>query len=109
MKINNFIYHKNLYIFFIFLSLIIFFFSTEKLDAKAFNINNIEISKPFEINFNKNFKKEDVFDKAFKLAFNELILTLLTSIDKKKIQNINLFKILAISILVPTPSVLATI
>ena len=39
MKIKYFNYCFSLYIFFIFLSLIIFFFSTEKLEAKVFNIN----------------------------------------------------------------------
>ena len=43
MKINNKIIHsKILYIFFTFLSLILFFFSTVNLSAKAFNIDNIE-------------------------------------------------------------------
>ena len=37
-------YFKNLYIFFAILALIIFFFSTTKVNAKAFQINNIEIS-----------------------------------------------------------------
>ena len=66
MEINNKIIHsKVLYIFFIFLSLTLFFFSTVKLNAKAFNINNIEISKPFEIKFDKN----EVLDDGFKRAF----------------------------------------
>ena len=70
MKINNKnIHSKFLYIFFIFLSLILFFFSTANLSAKAFNINNIEISKPFEINFDKN----EVINDGFKRAFFDLI------------------------------------
>ncbi len=89
MKINNFIYHKNLYIFFIFLSLIIFFFSTEKLEAKAFNINNIEISKPFEINFNKN----KVIDEGFRKAFFELMSLITKTSDQKKIKKIKLNEI----------------
>ena len=46
--INRFIkkHSKNLYIFFLFLSLILFFFSTDKVYAKSFNIENIEVSKP---------------------------------------------------------------
>ena len=53
--INRFIkkHSKNLYIFFLFLSLVLFFFSTDKVYAKSFNIKNIEVSKPFEINFDK--------------------------------------------------------
>ena len=70
---------ENLYIFFVFLSLIIFFFSTTKLEAKAFNIENIEVSRPFEINFDKNKVLDDGFDKAF----SELILLILNSNDQK--------------------------
>ena len=47
-------YIKRLYIFFSTLALIIFFFSTEVVKAKSFEINDIEISQPFEINFDKN-------------------------------------------------------
>ena len=55
MKCNNIMIHsKILYIFFVILSLNIFFFSTTKVLAKSFEINDIEISKPFENNFNKN-------------------------------------------------------
>ena len=57
---------KILYIFFIFLSLIIFFFSTARANTNAFSIMNIEISKPFEINFNKNYVIDEGFRKAFK-------------------------------------------
>ena len=45
---------KRLYIFFSILALTIFFFSTEAVKAKSFEINDIEISQPFEINFDKN-------------------------------------------------------
>tara|TARA_Y100000741_G_scaffold200209_1_gene152294 strand:- start:958 stop:2034 length:1077 start_codon:yes stop_codon:yes gene_type:complete len=89
MKINNFIYKKNLYIFFIFLSLIIFFFSTEKLEAKVFNINNIEISKPFEINFNKN----KVIDEGFRKAFFELTSLTTKTSDQIKIKKVRLNEI----------------
>ena len=52
MKINKIKNnYKTIYIFFIFLSLIIFFFSTSKADSKAFKIDNVEISKPFEMKF----------------------------------------------------------
>ena len=51
----------------------------KKTNASNYNIENIIISE----NFSKNFKKEDVFDQAFKAAFDQLILTLLNSSDKK--------------------------
>ena len=90
MKINNKnIHSKFLYIFFIFLSLILFFFSTVNLNAKAFNISNIEISRPFEIKFDKN----EVINDGFNKAFLELISSIVNSTDKIKVDNIELNKI----------------
>ena len=90
MLIKKKIYHLYfLYIFFIFLSLIIFFFSTSKAQSKAFDIDNIEISRPFEINFNKN----KVLDEGFKKAFTELISLIVSSKDQKKINQTKLNEI----------------
>ena len=80
---------KNLYIFFLFLSLVLFFFSTDKVYAKSFNIKNIEVSKPFEINFDKN----KVIDEGFIKAFSELISLITVSSDHKIIKNIKLKQI----------------
>ena len=82
-------YIKRLYIFFSTLALIIFFFSTEAVKAKSFEINDIEISQPFEINFDKN----KVIDLGFKKAFFELVYSLIKSQDFKKIENIRLNEI----------------
>ena len=82
-------YIKRLYIFFSTLALIIFFFSTEAAKAKSFEINDIEISQPFEINFDKN----KVIDLGFKKAFFQLIYSLIKSSDFKKIEKINLNEI----------------
>ncbi len=87
--IFNFTHLKNLYIFFTFLSLINFFFSTAKVEASAFNIQNIEISKPFEINFDKN----EIIDEGFKKGFDELISLITTSSDRKKLDKIKLNQI----------------
>ena len=90
MKINNKILHsKILYIFFTILSLILFFFSTVNLNAKAFNINNIEISKPFEIKFDKN----EVINDGFKRAFFELISSIVKSSDQIKVDDVKLNEI----------------
>ncbi len=89
MKFNIYYYLKNLYIFFIFLSLSIFFFSTTNVNARAFNIDNIEISRPFEINFDKN----EIINEGFKKAFNELILLVVQTIDQEKTKNIRLNEI----------------
>ena len=74
---------KILYNFFIFLALINIFFSTGKSQAKTFSINDIEISTPFEINFNKN----KIIDDGFLEAFNELILSIVQSKDHIKLKN----------------------
>ena len=90
MKINNKIIHsKILYIFFTFLSLILFFFSTVNLNAKTFNIDNIEISKPFEIKFDKN----EVINDGFKRAFFELVSLIVKSSDQIKVDNVKLNEI----------------
>ncbi len=75
-----------LYIFFVVLSLNIFFFSTDKNFAKSFEIENIDISRPFEINFDKN----QVINEGFYQAFFELIALIVSSNDRKKIDNIKL-------------------
>ena len=62
-------YLKFLYIFFLSLSLILFFFSTAKVEANSFTINDIEISVPFQMNFDKN----RVIDEGFSKSFSELI------------------------------------
>ncbi len=82
-------YLNRLYIFFPILSLIIFFFSTIEVKAKSFEINNIEISKPFEISFDKN----KVIDIGFKKAFLELIYILSKSSDHEKLESIKLNEI----------------
>ncbi len=80
MKFNfNF---KKLYIYFLFLALLNIFFSTDFVRAKTFSINDIEISTPFEINFNKN----NIIDEGFILAFDELILSIVQTKDQKKLQ-----------------------
>ena len=90
MKFNNIIIiKKNLYIFFLLGSLIIFFFSTTKSNAKAFEVDNIEISKPFEMDFDKNH----IIDLGFKKGFSELISLIVNSEDQKKINLVKLNEI----------------
>ena len=90
MKLNKIKNHyRTIFIFFIFLILLIFFFSTGKVRAKAFEITDVEVSKPFEMGFNKN----DVIDEGFKKAFYKLILLIVNSSNQKKIDNIKLNEI----------------
>ncbi len=86
---NKIIYSKSLYIFFVFLSLIIFFFSTAKGEGKAFEIDNIKITMPFEMNFNKN----KVIDDGFKKAFSQLMTLIVNSSEIKKVDRIKLNEI----------------
>lgn len=85
-QLNNL---KLLYNFFLFLALINIFFSTGKSHAKTFSINDIEISTPFEINFNKN----EIIDKGFAEAFDELILSIVQSKDQIKLKNTSINQI----------------
>ncbi len=88
-KIKN--YYKSISVFFIFFSLIIFFFSTSYANSKAYKIENIEVSKPFEMKFDKN----KVIDEGFYKAFKELMLLIVQSSDQIKISNIKLSQIKA--------------
>ncbi|MDA8778236.1 hypothetical protein N9M87_00360 [Candidatus Pelagibacter bacterium] len=73
--------YKRLYIHFCLLALLNIFFSTENIQAKTFSINDIEISTPFEINFDKN----KIIDEGFALAFNRLVLSILQTQDQNKL------------------------
>ena len=81
--INKFFRLLRLYIFFTSIVLFIIIFSTSILYANAFKISDIEISSPFELDFNKN----RVIDKGFKASFNNLISMITTSGDGDRIRN----------------------
>lgn len=82
-------YQKHLYIFFLVLALSLSFFSTIKVNAKAFFIDEIEIQEKLENNFNK----EKLINKGFKKAFEELMSKLLQSKDLIKVKNVKLNQI----------------
>ena len=75
-------------IYILFLFLIIFFtkFSTSAVNANTYKIADLEISKPYDNNFNK----EAVIDEAFEKAFEQIILkiTTLESNDIIKLKNL---------------------
>ena len=60
------------------------FFSTENIYAKTFTVNDIEISTPFEINFDKN----KIIDEGFMKAFDHLILSIVQTNNQKKLKKI---------------------
>ena len=86
---NKFYKLLNVYIYFILFSLLIVFFSTTYSNANAFRVSKIEISSPFELNFEKN----NVIDKGFQTSFSDLISMITTSGDRKKIKNVSIKEI----------------
>ena len=78
-----------LYIFFLFLAVLNIFFSTGISKAKNFLVNDVELSTPFKINFNKN----KIIDEGFIQAFNQLILSTTQSKDHFKLKKIPLNQI----------------
>ena len=83
IKLFNF---KRLYIHFCLLALLNIFFSTENIQAKTFSINDIEISTPFEIDFDKN----KIIDEGFVQAFDRLMLSILQTQDQTKFSTTSL-------------------
>ncbi len=80
---------NKLYIIFFSFVLFINIIFINETKANTFKITDLEISEPFDLNFNK----EQVIDKGFKKAFLELIAMLTTSKDKQKIKNTSLITI----------------
>ena len=84
--INKFLKLQKLYIFFISFVLFIIIFFTTFLHANTFKISDVEISSPFELNFNKN----KVIDRGFQVSFLNLLTMITTSGDRNKIKNIRI-------------------
>ena len=82
-KMKNIIKFCKIFIFFIiFVNTILI----SKLHANPFNINEIEVSEDFNLDFNK----KKVFDKAFESAFFQLISAVIVSKDIYKIEKTSL-------------------
>ncbi len=84
--INKLLRLQRIYIFFISYVLFIIIFSTTYLSANTFKVSNIEISSPFELNFNKS----TVIDEGFNTSFSNLLSMITTSGDKNKIKDISI-------------------
>ena len=80
---NKLLWFKKVYIFFSSFVLFIIIFSTTYSHANTFKVSNIEISSPFEVNFEKN----RVIDDGFKTSFFNLLTMITTSGDRDKIKN----------------------
>ena len=72
-----------LYNFFVLFFIYLFLFSTNEVYASTYKIENIEISDEY----NTNFNKDDVIDKAFQKAYQVLINKITISKDYKLLKN----------------------
>ena len=84
--INKLKIFQKVYISIVYILLFIIIFSTSVLYANTFKISDIEISSPFDLNFNKN----RVIDSGFKDAFFNLISMITTSGDRDKLKKLSL-------------------
>jgi len=84
--INKLLKLQKVYIFFTSIVLSIIIFSSAFSQPNAFKVSNIEISSPFELNFNKN----RAIDGGFKISFLNLLTMITTSGDQNKIKNISI-------------------
>ncbi len=87
ISIKKYNFHILFYILFLFFIIIFIKFSTISVNASTYKIENLEISKPYDNNFNK----EKVIDLAFKKAFEQIILKI-TTINKNEITNLTNLK-----------------
>ena len=79
---------KKTYIFF-FITLLFLNFTTSNVKASIFKVDDIEISEPFELKFNRY----TVIDKAFVEAFDQLSKMIVLSDQEKKLKNTKISEI----------------
>ena len=91
MKSKILLVKSILYLIIFTLALLKIFFSTTFSYAESFDIKNVEISKQF----NMNFKRTDILDEGFKIAYNNLILNITKSKDQSKLKDLSLIDIKA--------------
>jgi len=82
----NFFYKLRLYIFFLSYVLLFIKFSTTFVCADIYKIAKLEVTEPYELNFNK----QKIIENAFEKGFIELIKKITISKDFSKIQDTNL-------------------
>lgn len=86
---KKFFYIHKLYIFFLYIVLFLNITFLIPVNANIFKIKDLEISEPFELNFDKR----KVINNGFKLAFDQLLSTISTTEDKKKLEKTSLASI----------------
>ena len=83
---NKHLYKIEQYIYFLTLIVIFIKFSTSFVNADIYKISKIELSEPYELNFNK----QAVIESAFSKGFMELVKKITISDEFYKIQNTNI-------------------
>lgn len=89
MKSKIILFKLTLYPIIFTLALLKIFFSTTFSYAESFDIKNVEISKQF----NMNFQRIDTLDEGFKIAYNNLILNITKSKDHFELKDLSLIDI----------------
>ena len=89
MKSKILLIKSTIYLFILILALFKIFFSTTFSHAESFDVKNIQISKQFDM----DFKKTDVLNEGFKIAYHNLILNITKSNDQYKLKDLALFDI----------------
>ena len=89
MKSKILLIKSTIYPIILILALFKIFFSTTFSHAESFDVKNIQISKQFDM----NFKKTDVLNEGFKIAYNRLILNITKSKDQNKLKSLSLIDI----------------
>ena len=89
MKSKIILFKLSLYPIIFILALLKIFFSTTFSFAESFDIKNVEISKQF----NMSFQRKDALDEGFKIAYNNLILNITKSKDQLKLKDLSLIDI----------------
>ena len=80
---------KYIYIFILILIPCLIFSSKLFATENNFLVKDLEISEEFDLNFSKN----KVIEKAFSKGFENLLFTILTSKDLPKVNNVNINEI----------------
>ena len=83
---NKHLYKIEQYIYFLTLVAIFIKFSTSFVNADIYKVSKIELSEPYELNFNK----QAVIENAFSKGFIELVKKITISDEFYKIQNTNI-------------------
>ena len=88
MKSKILLIKPNIYLIILILTSLKFSFP-QLFPMKNFDIKNIEISKKFDI----NFQKTDILDEGFKIAYQNLISNITKPDDQNELKNFNLSNI----------------